>query len=84
MYHNECQEINWNASSIRSYDPHSIESELEVQKITNLQNIANNLPEAFSDYKGVTESYNHVVNVPETVEILTQNLPNKNKRGEVW
>jgi hypothetical protein len=47
----------------------------------NLQNIANNLPEAFTDYKGVIKSHNPAINVPERVEIPTQNLPNKNKRG---
>jgi hypothetical protein len=80
MYHNECQEINWNASSIQSYDPNTIESECEVQKIINLQNIANNLSKAFTDYKGVRKSYNTAVNVLERVEIPTQNLPNQNKR----
>jgi YesN/AraC family two-component response regulator len=46
-----------------------------------LQSIANNLIEALTDYKGVTKSHNSVVNVPERVEIPTQNLPNQNKRG---
>jgi len=81
MYHNECQEINWNASGIQSFDPRTIETEREVQKIINLQNIANNLPEAFTDYKGVIKSHNPAVNVPERVEVPTQNLPNQNKRG---
>ena len=39
MYQNECQEINWNASGIQSYDPRTIETEREIQKIINLQNI---------------------------------------------
>jgi len=46
-----------------------------------LQNIANNLPEVFTDYKGVTKSHNPAVNVPERVEVPTQNLPNQNKSG---
>jgi hypothetical protein len=46
-----------------------------------LQNIANNLPEAFTDYKGVTKSHNPTAKVPERVEIPTQELPNQNKRG---
>jgi hypothetical protein len=46
-----------------------------------LQNIANNLPEAFTDYKGVTKSHNPAGNVPERVEIPTQELSNQNKRG---
>jgi len=45
-----------------------------------LQNIANNLLEAFTDYKGVTKSHNPAVNVPGRVEIPTQSLLNKNKR----
>jgi hypothetical protein len=58
MYHNECQEINWNASGIQSYDPCTIESECEVQKIINLQNIANNLLEALLTTK---LSQNHTI-----------------------
>jgi hypothetical protein len=46
-----------------------------------LQNITNNLPEAFTNYKGVTNHTTLLVNVPERVEIPTQNLPNQNKRG---
>jgi hypothetical protein len=46
-----------------------------------LQNITNNLPEAFTNYKGVTKSHKPAANVPERVEILTQNVPNQNKRG---
>ena len=37
-----------------------------------MQNIANNLPDAFSDYKGVTKSLHPTRNVPEKVEV-----PNK-------
>jgi hypothetical protein len=58
-----------------------MESGHKVQKIINLQNIANNLPEAFTNHKGVTKSHNPVVNVPKRVEIPTPNLPNQNKRG---
>jgi hypothetical protein len=43
-YQIECQEINWNTTGIQSYDPCPVESECEVRKIINLQNIANNLP----------------------------------------
>ena len=80
MYHNECQKINWNASGIQSFDPRTIETEREVQKIINLQNITNNLPEAFTDYKGVTMSHNPAINIPERVEVPTQNLPDQNKK----
>jgi hypothetical protein len=34
-----------------------------------LSNIANNLPGAFTDYKGFTKSWNHAVNAPERMEV---------------
>jgi hypothetical protein len=34
-----------------------------------LQNIANNLPDLFSDYKCVTESWNTTINTPERVDV---------------
>ena len=34
-----------------------------------MQNIANNLPDTFSDYKGVTKSLHPARNVPERVEV---------------
>ena len=77
IYQQECQEINWNASGIQSYDQRTPETEREVQKIINLQNIANNLLDAFTDYKGITKSHNHAVNVPERVVVPTQNLPDQ-------
>src|SRR6266498_2929493 len=83
MYQTKCQDIEWNALGIQSLDPRTKESELEVQRIIHLQNIANNLPDSFTDLKSVSKSHNPVVNVPERVEIpikVTQ-LPNQNKRG---
>jgi hypothetical protein len=47
-----------------------------------LQNIANNLPDAFIDYKGVMKSWNPVVIAPKRVEV--QQKPIKSllqKRG---
>jgi len=83
LYQKECQEINWNAEGISFSDPRTTETELQVQRIIDLQNIANNLPDAFADYKGVTKSIYPARNVPERVEV-----PNKttqpqtgNKRG---
>jgi len=54
LYQKECQEIDWNAKGISSSDPRTTETELQVQRIIDLQNIANNLPDAFADYKDVT------------------------------
>jgi hypothetical protein len=55
-YHSECQEIIWDDKFIMSSDRCTKETELHVQKIINLQNFANNLPDAFTDYKCVTKS----------------------------
>jgi hypothetical protein len=68
-YHTKCQEINWDDKSSISPYPHTQETELQVQKIIDLQNVANNVPDAFTDYKCVMKSWNLVVNVPERVEI---------------
>jgi hypothetical protein len=63
-YPNEYQEINWDDKSILSSDPRTQESELQVQKIIELQHFANNLSDAFTDYNGVTKSLNPAVNAP--------------------
>ena len=82
-YQNVRQEIDWNVQGIPSSDPHTQETELEVQKIIDLQHIANNLPDAFTDYKGVTKSYIPARNVPERVEVpfSTTQPPKQKKRG---
>ena len=72
MYQKECQEIDWNKEGILFLDPRTTETELQVQRIIDLQNIANNLPDTFSDYKGVTKSLHPTRNVPKRVEV-----PNK-------
>jgi hypothetical protein len=48
-----------------------------------LQNLANNLPDAFSDYKGVTKSLHPARNVPKRVEVpnKTTQPPIGKKRG---
>ena len=43
-----------------------------------MQNIVNNLPNAFSDYKGVTKSLHPTRNVPKRVEV-----PNKTTRPQL-
>jgi hypothetical protein len=57
-FHNnsECQKINWDDKSIISSDPHTQETELQVEKIINLQNAANNLSDEFTNYNGVIKS----------------------------
>ena len=83
LYQKECQEIDWDAKSILYTDPRTTETELQVQRIIDLQNIANNLPDAFSNYKGVTKSLHPARNVPERVEVpnKTTQPPIGKKRG---
>jgi hypothetical protein len=51
-----------------------------------LQYIANNLPDAFTNYKGVTKSLISARNITEIVEIpqKTTQAPKQKKRGGVW
>nr|CAD39881.2 OSJNBb0067G11.4 [Oryza sativa Japonica Group]CAE05263.2 OSJNBb0115I09.25 [Oryza sativa Japonica Group] len=82
----ECRDIIWNATGMQSLDPRNSEAELEVQRIINLQNLANKLLDAFTDYKGMTRSHIPAVNAPERVEV-TQKVtdsaltPHPRKRG---
>jgi hypothetical protein len=69
------QKIDWGDKSILSSDPHTKETELQVQKILELQQIASNLPDAFTNYKGVTKSLNHAVNAPCRVEVPIKTTP---------
>jgi hypothetical protein len=71
-YHTECPEINWDAIDTQKEDPRTKESELQVQRIINLQNAANNLPDSFTMSKSFTKSYILARNVPERIEV-----PNK-------
>ena len=61
--------INWDDKSILSLDPRTMEIELQVQKILELQQIANNLLDVFTDCKGVTKFLNPVVNVSCQVDV---------------
>jgi hypothetical protein len=57
----------------------------KFRKIINLQNIVNNLADAFTDYNCVTKSWNPMVNAPERVEVSkkTTQAPSVVKRGRV-
>ncbi|KAL0282394.1 UNVERIFIED_CONTAM: hypothetical protein Sangu_2952100 [Sesamum angustifolium] len=50
-------------------DPSTNDSELEVQRIIHLQNVANRLPDAFIDTKKVTKSHILAENVPARLEV---------------
>jgi len=81
-----CQEIDRTASNIQSLDPRTKDTELDVQRIINLQQLTNNLPDAFTDIRGVSKSYILAANAPERVEIPLEGMnstqiPNPRKRG---
>ncbi|KAL0299333.1 UNVERIFIED_CONTAM: hypothetical protein Sradi_6593100 [Sesamum radiatum] len=63
------KDIAWNATSMSFLDPRTNDSELEVQRIIHLQNVANRLPGAFIDTKKVTKSHILAENVPARLEI---------------
>ena len=50
-------EIIWNALTLTYLGPRTNQCELEVQKIIYLQELANQLPNAFIDAKKVTKSF---------------------------
>jgi hypothetical protein len=82
----ECREIDWTASNIQSLDPRTKDTELEVQRIINLQQLANNLSDVFTDIRGVSKSYIPAANAPERMEIPLEDMnstqsPNPRKRG---
>jgi hypothetical protein len=66
---NDGQKIDWDDKSILSSDPRTKETELQVQKFLELQQIASNLPDTFTDYKGVTKCLNPAVNATCRVEV---------------
>ena len=82
----KCREIEWNDTGFHSIDPRTKDTELEVQRIINLQQLANNLPDAFTDIRGVSKSHIPAANAPERVEIPMEGMdstrvPNPGKRG---
>ena len=63
------KDITWNALSLLKFYPCTKQCEQEVQKILRLQDIANQLPNAFSDSKRVTKSYIPTANAPTQIEV---------------
>jgi hypothetical protein len=51
------------------FDPHTKQYEQKVQKILLLQDIANQLSNAFTNSKRVTKSHISVVNAPIRIEV---------------
>ncbi|GJT35758.1 hypothetical protein Tco_0926177 [Tanacetum coccineum] len=66
------KDVSWSKPSLLYLDPRTKQSETKVQKIMHLQEIANQLPDAFTDTKRATKSHIPAANAPARVEI-----PNK-------
>jgi hypothetical protein len=83
----ECREIEWNASGIHSLEPRTKDTELEVQRIISLQQLANNLPDAFTNIRGVSKLHIPMTNAPERMEIPMEQInssqsPQSKEKGE--
>jgi len=63
------KDIEWCAPSLKYLDLPTKKRELEVQKIVHLQNMANQLPDSFTDTRKVTNSYIPAANAPSRIEI---------------
>jgi hypothetical protein len=61
--------ITWNALSLLNFNPRTKQCEQDVQKILRLQDIANQLLNAFTDSKKVTKSYISVLNALARIEV---------------
>ncbi|KAL6576893.1 hypothetical protein OROMI_011169 [Orobanche minor] len=56
--------LSWYVPTLSHLDPRTNQSEVEVQKIIHLQNIAGQMPDAFVDTTRITKSYIPAKNVP--------------------
>ncbi|KZV21423.1 serine/threonine-protein kinase fray2 [Dorcoceras hygrometricum] len=71
------KEITWYVPSLLYLDPRNKQCDEEVQQIVHLQRIANQMPDAFVDTKGVTKSHIHAINAPARIEIPKKQIENK-------
>ena len=75
----ERREIIWNALTLTHLDPHTNQCELEVRRIIHLQNLANQLQDAFIDIKKMTKSYIPAANTPIWIDVPIGQLTNESK-----
>ena len=75
----ERREITCNSSTISHFDHRTNQCELEVQRIIHLQNITNQLPNAFIDTKKVTKSHISATNAPARIKVPEGQLTNEFK-----
>ncbi|KAJ9539390.1 hypothetical protein OSB04_032123 [Centaurea solstitialis] len=68
----ERQELSWNVPTLSHFDPRTSQCESEVKRILNLQNVADSIPDAFTDIAKVTRSHIPAANVPARLEVPKQ------------
>ncbi|XP_062093870.1 uncharacterized protein LOC133799896 [Humulus lupulus] len=73
------KQITWNAQSLYQFDPCKNQCKLEVQRIIHLQNIANQLPDAFTNPKKITKSHISAENAPVRIEVPKGQFSNETK-----
>ena len=76
----ERRENTWNASVMSHFDPRTNQSKLEVQMIIHFQNLANQLPDAFTNTKKVTKSYVPVSKTPAWIDVPEGQLENESQK----
>lgn len=85
--HKLVKEISWNQTSLQWQDPRTLECDSEVQKIIQLQKLANQLPDSFADPNRVTKSYIPACNAPVRIDVqkgqtqVAIESASRNKRG---
>ena len=62
------------------FDPRTNQTELEVQRIIHLQNLANQLLDAFTDTKKVTKSHVPATNTPARIDVPKGQLANESQK----
>ena len=60
-------------------NPRTNQCELEIQRVIHLQNLANQLPDAFIDTKKVTKSHIPAANTPARIDVPVGQLTNESK-----
>ncbi|XP_074326895.1 uncharacterized protein LOC141664839 [Apium graveolens] len=70
-------DLTWNASGLYFLDPRTGQCKLEVKRIIHMQNIANQIPDAFNDSRNITKSHIPAVNTPTRTYIPIQKSDTK-------
>lgn len=66
---NERRELSWTTPTLSHLDPRTAQSEAEVQRILDLQSIAQSMPDAFTDLARVTRSHIPAANTPAKMDV---------------